>query len=216
MPERVRQHVASLLAPLTGQRGLMLHDLERRILLAGDVPGVLLSSTLAAGSLPGATVLVIDAKYQPLLGTLAADNSLATALGRIQVTIGEDFNSVFGVGELVYLRATGDPIAGTSGFLSDYPRNRILAAGFILPVGIDGLTFNAEGTQARTAPLATTAFQSADRFEHLSLRLRYPWLRARDYNLATQIAFDAEDEEQSILAQPRICRFRSTGCGSSE
>lgn len=202
VPERVRQHIASLLAPLTGQRGLMLHDLERRILLAGDVPGVILRSALAAGTQPGATVLVIDAKYQPLQGTLSADNSLANSLGRYQVSIGENFNSVFGFGELAYIRATGDPAAGTNGVLSDYPRNRILAAGFILPIGIDGMTFNAEGTQARTAPASTTAFQSTDQFERLSLRLRYPWLRARDYNFATQIAFDAQDEQQSILAQP--------------
>ena len=102
----------------------------------------------------------------------------------------------------IYLRATGDPVAGTNGFLSDYPRNRILAAGFILPIGIDGLTFNAEGTQARTAPVSTTAFQSADQFERLSLRVRYPWLRARDDNFSTEIAFDVQDEEQSILGQP--------------
>ena len=55
----------------------MLHELERRILMAGDRPGVILSSTLAPGSVTGATVLVVEAKYQPVNDIVTAENSLA-------------------------------------------------------------------------------------------------------------------------------------------
>ena len=199
---RVRQRVADLLGPLTGVHGLKLTELERRILLAGDTPGVALRTTLTPGSTIGATVLVVDAKYQPVVGTLTADNSLPAGLARYQIGVGADFNGALGFGELIYLRATGDPEAGTDGFFSDKPRNRILAAGFIAPLGIDGLTFNVEGTQARTTPVAVDGVQSTDQFQRLSLRLRYPWTRSRDFNSATQLIFDAQDERRSLLIAP--------------
>ena len=213
---RVRQRIADLLGPLTGVHGLKLRELERRILLAGDTPGVVLRTTLTPGSTMGATVLVVDAKYQPVVGTLTTDNSLPVGLGRYQTGVGADFNGALGFGEQIYLRATGDPGAGTDGFFSDNPRNRILAAGFIVPLGIDGLTFNVEGTQARTTPVAVDGVQSTDQFQRLSLRLRYPWTRSRDFNSATQLIFDAQDEKNLLLAsttQPlsedrlRVLRF---------
>ncbi len=203
LPDPIRRRIDSLTAPLVGQHGIMLRDLERRILLAGDVPGTVLRSTLAAGSTLGATVLVIEANYQPVNGILTADNSLPSALGRFQVGVGADLNSVLGTGELVYLRATGDPVGGTGGFFADHPRNRILAAGFIAPLGPSGLTFNLEGTLARTAPSAAASLPgSTDQFRRLSTRLRYPWIRARNKNFATQLIFEAEDEQDNLFLAP--------------
>ena len=198
LPERVRARIAALVEPLVGVHPVMLKELERRILLAGDVPGVILRSTLAPRSVTGATVLVIEANYQPVNGIFSADNSLATALGHYQIGIGGYFNSVLGLGELAYIRATG----GTDSVFSDYPRNRILAAGLIVPIGTDGLTFNVEGTIARTTPDADGGLQSSDQFRRLSGRLRYPWIRSRDFNFASQLVFDAQDERDSILLAP--------------
>ena len=202
LPDRVRSRIAAVVGPLIGVHGIMLAELERRILLAGDTPGVILSSALAPGSVTGATILVINAKYQPVNGILNADNTLSEALGHYQVGIGADFNSVFGFGELFYLRVTAAPEDGTNGFLSDYPRNRILAAGVIVPLGIDGLTFNAEGTIARTTPEAANGLQSTDQFRRLSARLRYPWIRRRNVNFSSQLVFDVQDEKDSILIEP--------------
>ena len=99
------------------------------------------------------------------------------------------------------VRANGDPIAGSAGFLSDEARNRTLAAGFIVPLPLDGLSFNAEGTQARITPQAVLgAPGSTDLFQRLSLRLRYADIRSRDFNLTTQLVFDAQDERQALIA----------------
>lgn len=199
VPERVRGRITRLVGPLTGRRGLTLTEIERRVILAGDTPGVILRSTLAAGKGEGATVLVIDAKYQAVSETLTFDNTLSRALGGTVVGTGLDFNSIAGLGELVYLRASGHPNEGDNGFFERYPRNRTLAAGFILPLWIDGLTFNAEYTDARTTPLATAGVQTTDTFDRLSLRLRYAWLRGRSANFNSEVAFDAQDEKQSIF-----------------
>lgn len=199
VPERVRDRIAQLVQPLVGRRGVTLVELERRVLLAGDTPGTLLRSTLAAGKAEGATVLVIEAKHQPVSAILTFDNTLSKALGRTTVGTGVDFNSIAGHGELVYLRANGHPEGGDNGFFDRYPTNRSLAAGVILPLWIDGLTFNAEVTDARTTPEAVAGLQTHDVFQRLSMRLRYSWLRGRAANFHSEVAFDAQDETQSLF-----------------
>lgn len=221
VPERVRQRIETLLGPLTQQRGLTLQEIERRVLLAGDTPGVILRSTLAPGKVDGAAVLVIDGNYQAVGATLTFDNTLSQALGRTTSGLGLDFNSVAGFGELVYLRAGGYPIGGDNGFFDRYPRNRALAAGFVLPLWLDGLTFNAEYTDARTAPRRGAGVQSTDVFDRLSLRLRYAWLRGRAANFNSELWFDAQNETQSLWVagirvplwedRLRIVRFASDG-----
>ena len=203
---------------------MRLVELERRVLLAGDTAGVILRSTLSPGKGEGATVLVIDAKYQTVSETLTFDNTLSKLLGDTTVGVGLDFNSIARLGELIYLRASGHPEQGDgNGFFDTYPRNRILAAGFVLPLWVDGLTFNAEYTDARTTPEPMAGLQTTDTFERVSLRLRYAWLRGRSANFNSEVAFDAQDEKQSIFLGPvgdpaalsqdrlRIVRFANDG-----
>jgi hemolysin activation/secretion protein len=199
-----------LVGPLTGRRGLMLGEIERRVLLAGDTPGVVLRSTLSPGKAEGATILVIDATYQPVDETLTADNTYSKQLGRPAVGVGVDFNSITGLGELVYLRANGHPEGGANGFFDTYPRNRTLAGGFVVPAWFDGLTFNAEFTDARTTPLVTIAGvpPSTDTFQRLSLRLRYAWLRGRNANFNSELAFDAQEERFSFFPGPALIPFQ--------
>jgi hemolysin activation/secretion protein len=198
--ERVRGRISRIVGPLISKRGLKLAEIERRILLASDTPGVILRSTLGPGSETGAAVLIIDGKYQPIDGSLNGDNSLSQSLGGYQLGVGIDANSVLDAGELAYLRADGDPTwEGDGSFFSSKARNRMLAAGIIVPLGIDGTTFNVEVTQARTTPTRSDDTQSTDLFERLSLRLRYPWIRARDFDLASQFVFDAQSENEDLL-----------------
>jgi hemolysin activation/secretion protein len=210
VPERVRDRILTLVGPLTGRRSLMLTEIERRVLLAGDTPGVVLRSTLSPGKAEGATILVIDGSYQAVSETLTADNTLSKQLGRSEVGVGLDFNSVAGLGELVYLRANGDPDGGDNGFFETYPRNRTLAGGFVVPTWVDGLTFNAEFTDARTTPLETEAGvpPETDTFQRLSLRLRYAWLRGRNANFNSELAFDAQEERLSLFPGPDLVPFQ--------
>lgn len=204
VPETVRARVERVLAPLIGRRELRLSDIERQLVLAGDTPGVALRSALSPGGELGATVLVVQAQYRPMSGTLGFDNTLSGALGRSTVTAGAEINSVLGFGETFYVRAAGHPggsdAAGFGGLFDQYPRMRTLSGGAVIPLGIDGLTLNLEATESRTTPKPTFGQpQTASVFERYSVRLRYPWIRSRALTLASELIFDAEEERVDIL-----------------
>lgn len=221
LPGAVRARVSLLAARLLLDKDVTQADLERRLLLAADVPGVTLRSTLAPGERPGGVVLRIDADYRPVTGFLSVDNTLPEALGRTAYGIGVDFNSVLGAGELIYLRASGLPNTGPrTSFLDPTPRNRALAAGMVLPLGSDGLTLTIEGTDARTAPRRASALLPGfgSRFQRLSYALRYPVVRRRALTVGLEAGFDAQDERVRLIdpvvlpiSQDRLRILRAAG-----
>lgn len=201
LPREIRARVAAVLAPLVGRPGLTLAEIERRLLLAGDTPGTVLRSTLAAGARTGGTVLVVEARYKPVTGLVSTDNVLAQSLGTNTLGTGLDLNAPTGHGETLYLRASGAPYpGGSAAFLGSDPRNRALAAGLILPLGIDGLTLNLEATDARTTPRPVPGSPGfTSNFSRSSARLRYPLIRARSFTLNAEAAFDAQEERVTVV-----------------
>lgn len=201
LPPEIRARIASVLAPLIGERGISLRTIERKILLAGDTPGTILRSTLAGGTVPGATVLMVEARYKPVTGSVAVDNVLAQALGTYTSSFGLDMNSPTGNGELLYLRASGAPYTGgNAAFLGSDPRNRALAVGLILPLGYDGLTMNLEATDSRATPRAVAGgLGFTSNFSRYSARVRYPLIRSRSFTLNAEAAFDAQEERLTVI-----------------
>lgn len=193
LPKRIRRRIEALLAPLLGRRAVKDATLERQLLLASDTPGVILSSTLAPGDAPGSSTLAVQAEYRPVSVPLAADNLMAANIGRTNLSVGADLNSLLGLGELAYFRAAGDPGGGGNGYFSRDPRDRALAAGLVLPIGQDGLTFNLEASQSAATPRPQTgALGVTSRFDRFSFRLRYPWIRRRALTVATELALDLQ------------------------
>jgi len=201
LPEAVRDRIARILAPLVGQKGMSNDEIERRLLLAGDLPGTVLRSTLSRGTQDGGSVLTIEARYKPVTGFISGDNNSTDALGKYNTGVGLDFNSAFGFGELFYLRASGAPrFGGDEGYFTGSPRNRSLAGGVTLPIGIDGLTLNLEATASRTTPEAGLfGLQFMSDFTRYSARLAYPLIRSREFTLNVNGGFDAQDEELELL-----------------
>ncbi len=218
LPANIRAHIDRILAPLVGQRQLTNAAIERRLLLAADTPGTVMRSTLSQGLQPGGSVLTIEARYKAVTGSLTLDNSLSQSLGTYNVGLGADFNSVLRFGELIYLRASGAPRSnGDDSFFSNDPRNRALAAGVVMPLGLDGLTLNLEGTLSRTAPEAAPAgLAFLSDLTRASARLAYPVIRSRDFTLNVKGVFDAQDESLTlrngggiIISQDRLRVLRA-------
>ena len=189
VPDSIRGRVTALTGPLEERRGLTLSEIERRLLLAGDTYGVALGSALSAGSQPGGTVIILDPAYRPVTGFVGVNNRLPDSVGTWSLDAGIELNSTLGFGEVVYARLSGNP---ESLFSAD-PAMRTLALGAVVPVGPQGLTFNLEGSRsdARRSGVTPVSFS---RYERLSARLYYPWVRSRSRNLTTQLSFDATED----------------------
>lgn len=197
LPETVRGRIQALLAPLQGKTGLTKVELERRLLLAGDIPGVMLRSTLKAGSRPGSTIIVVDGRHDAVTGSMSVDNGLSDDLGRYSLGLGVDVNSVLGLGEVGYLRLNGYP-GFTDTIFDEDPRNRQFVAGFTLPLGTNGLWLGVEGVDSRTNPLSDLPYTIEDHYQRLSTKLGYSWIRARDLNTSSVLAFDITQEKQAL------------------
>jgi hemolysin activation/secretion protein len=222
LPARVQGHVRAVIAPLAGKARVTRAELERRLLLAGDTPGLILRSTLKAGSQPGTTVIVVDGRHDAISATVTVDNSTGEDLGGYTTGLGVDFNSLLGFGETAYLRANGYPGLDGGGF-SDDPRNRQLIAGVTVPLGGTGAWVNVEAVDSRTHPKSDLPFTMLDRYDRFSARLGYSWIRSRSLNTSSILALDVAEETMKLdfgtsradFSQDRLRVLRLTQTGDA-
>lgn len=201
VPPEIRPRIEMLTGPLVKRKGLTMAQLERQLLLAGDVPGVALSSTLATGQRPGGTIITLDPEFRRITGFVGFDNFAPAELGSIApddlhglvFNSGFELNSPLGYGETVYGRLSASP----RGVLSSDSLYRVLALGTVVPVGPSGLALNLEVTTSDTTP-DTDQVQTRSDFDRQSIRLIYPWIRSRQMNLTTQLMLDRQKDEMNF------------------
>jgi hemolysin activation/secretion protein len=189
VPDLVRALVSARMASLVGRRHIKLGEIERRLLIAGDVPGLRLKSTLARGKTIGGTLLVLEGTHRLVTGTASIDNRLPSSLGTWSYGTSVALNSAFGFGEQFYVSAqsSGDPARI---FDSSSPF-RVLGAGAVLPLGTDGWILNPEYTNSRSQPLPVIgALANIGQFERFALRTSYPLIRTRTTTLSLNGAFE--------------------------
>lgn len=197
-PPEIRRRFDTLTAPLVDRKGLTMTELERQLLLAGDVSGVALGSALATGQRPGGTVVALDPEFRRITGFVGFDNFAPEELGSVApddlnglvFNLGFELNSLLGYGETFYGRLSAAP----KGFLSGDPRYRVIALGALMPVGASGLALNLELTSSDTTPDSDGPRTRSD-FDRQSFRLIYPWIRSRKMNLSTQLMLDLQQDE---------------------
>jgi hemolysin activation/secretion protein len=189
VPDRVRALVSARMASLVGRRHIKLDEIERRLLIAGDVPGLRLKSTLARGNAVGGTLLVLEGTHQLVTGTASIDNRLPSSLGTWSYGTSVALNSAFGFGEQFYVsaQASGDP----SRIVDSNSPFRVLGAGAVLPLGTDGWILNPEYTNSRSQPLLVSGgLLNVGQFERFALRTSYPVIRTRTSTLSVNGAFE--------------------------
>lgn len=198
LPARIQGPVASRMARLIGRHHLSKRDLERHLLLAGDLPGLQMRTTLKPGDAPGSAIIVVDGRQDAVTGSLNLDNSMSRDLGRAAFRLGANANSLLGLGEVAYLHLGGYP--GLDGdMFSDDPRNRQIVGGVTVPLGASGAWINLEAVDSRTHPDSDESLVIRDKFQRLTMKLGYNWLRARDANTATTVSLAIENEDQTLL-----------------
>ena len=83
IPEKQRALVQARLASLIGKRHVTLAEIERRLLLASDIPGLSLSSTITRGTAPGGTLLVLEGTWNAVVATLGVRQPAADLARRL-------------------------------------------------------------------------------------------------------------------------------------
>ncbi|WP_347265989.1 ShlB/FhaC/HecB family hemolysin secretion/activation protein [Paracoccus sp. (in: a-proteobacteria)] len=196
-PASLRPRLDAMTQPLVDRPALKLPELERRLLLAGDMFGMSLGSALQTGARPGGTVIILNPQFRSVTGFVGLDNTFSDDLGEWNFSAGVELNNHLNLGEVFYLRASGNPQLGDDSYFSSRPRLRTLAGGAVVPLGQDGLTFGIEAANSRTGPDSGAVASNSD-FDRVSLRLFYPLLRSVKRNISLTGALDFQDDRQEL------------------
>ncbi|MBV9826858.1 MAG: ShlB/FhaC/HecB family hemolysin secretion/activation protein [Alphaproteobacteria bacterium] len=189
IPERQRDAVMLRLAPLVGRPQLMLSEIERRLLLVSDIPGLQVKSTLSPGEGTGTTLVVLQGTQTYASGTFGVDNRLPSSLGTASLNASASLNSVLGLGEQAYASILTSPEMFP-------PRLRVLGGGVLLPLGDDGFTVNPEYTNSIARPIAPAGVPATQGdFQRFAVRGTYPMIRGREENLSFQASIEYLTED---------------------
>ena len=155
--------------------------LERSLLLASEVPGIAVRSTLQPGASVGTSELVVDVQPgERFRGNVEADNFGSRSTGRNRLGATLLVNNPAGAGDLVTLRAIASDAHLAYG-----------RAAYQVPVGRNGTNVG--------AALSAMHYRLGEEFASLdahgtadiaSLFLAHPLLRTRMANMNVQLAFD--------------------------
>jgi hemolysin activation/secretion protein len=202
LPAAVRGRVAAVLAPLLRQGHLRQRDLERRLLLAGDTPGLELRSTFAAGEEIGGTVLIVTGPYRPVSVSLYGDNAMPVTFGTTQGVALLGLNSVLGIGEQITVSATGFP---NRNFANEFPLRRFLTGSLVVPLGIDGWKVLVATADGRTTPNVPPEAATQGIFRQTSVALAYDVVRSRDSLVTISGRLDLTDERiDALVVNPPV------------
>lgn len=194
VPENVRRPIEALMSRLVNQQPLRAVEIERAVLLAGEVAGVTLSSSLMAGEREGEVRLILTATYNPVQLSLSIDNQLVDALGNNQATLSAAFNGLLGRGDRIGLTvATAlDDVS-----LSEDALRRYVAGNADILVGNDGLALGVDGSTSSSRPGGTAALlKLRSDFTRFGLSAAYPTVRTRERAANTRISLDFVEERQ--------------------
>ena len=198
VPERQRALVQARLASLIGKRHVTLAEIERRLILASDIPGLVLSSTIARGTAPGGTLLVLEATHSAAAGTLGVDNRLPRSLGNWELNGALAINSPLGYGEQLYGAASTGYDLGKV-FDATTPM-QLLGVGAVLPIGVDGFKINPEYANSVTRPAPFPgAPPDVGYYQRFDLRASYPLILTRAQALTFQATYEWAQEHLSPI-----------------
>ena len=200
LPWPVQGRVANVLAPLQDKTHLQQSELERRLLIAGEAPGLVLNATFAAGKEVGGSVLVLSGRYRPVSVSVYMDNDMPRVFGTGQGVFTASANSWLGLGEQLTVTTAGLP---DKDFISEFPTRRYMGGTFFVPLGIDGWKFEMGGTDGITTPRVDPLFGTKGVYDEGYAKLSYEIFKRRDYEMIINERLDAANEKiESLLFMP--------------
>lgn len=194
VPERVRAPIEALTRGITGRTALTARELERAVLLAGEVAGTTLRSTLMAGRSEGETRLVLTADHHLVQTALSLDNRLADDLGGEQITASMALNGLLRRGDRLGLTLASS-MSDLS--LSSDATRRYLGLFADTLVGPSGLAVGADGAISSSRPGgASSVLALRNEFRRWGLSAVFPTVRSRSRAANTRLSLDLSEESQ--------------------
>ena len=133
--QRASAYVAAQQASASAVR---LRNLERALILLGELPGINAQASLAPGQVVGQTDLVLNLSDKPVLtGEASVDNHGSRSTGAPRVTVGAGLNSLLGM---------GDSLSGSFSFSEG---NQYARLGISVPLGVEGWRMAAAVSELR-------------------------------------------------------------------
>jgi len=124
-----REAVERRLAPLATGRPLRTAELERRLLIAGDLPGVGIGRPRIVRRL-GRNFLVVSTTFDRVRGRASIDNSGTSSVGPVRARLHVDLNGLIATGDRLSIGGVVTPLQ---------PREfQFVQAGYSIPVGRNG------------------------------------------------------------------------------
>ena len=165
------------------QAGKLLnsHAVERAVLLADDLPGVVVTGALGQGAQTVQTDMVLQLTNEPWFGaSVTADNTGSVSTGTQRVLAALSLNSPTRRGDALNLTAMS-----TEGSL--YAR-----AAYTLPLGSDGwrVGVNASRLDYELITASYKSLNASGNSSTVGVELSYPMLRSRSANLTASLSAD--------------------------
>ena len=194
----IRSAVRARLLPLVGRHHITQAEIERALLLAGDMAGARLRSAITPGTTTGGVMLIVEGDFVRIAGQVGADNSLPATLGEWQFTGNLALNGPLGLGDQAYLTVGSQADVGRYGF----PKATLgmIGAGYVLPIDNNGTTLTAEFLNSRTQPLPAPGVpQSVGNYSRGFARLSIAAIRTRQQTLNVTNAYEVITQSEKLI-----------------
>lgn len=182
--------VETLLDGVSGRRPLRLSDLERRLTLARDLPGVRPSTRIEPNlDDPARHKLVVVAGLKRWTGSIYVDNRGARTLGPVQANVRLARNGFIAAGDQLALSVLTVPNDPSEYVQADMAYGAPLPGETRLRLGASA----SRSSQASAPQNNTVGTQS----QAVSVRVAHPLVRDRKNSVWAAVAFDGRHVEQS-------------------
>ena len=204
--------IYSQLKPLVGSGPVTLPELERRVLIAGDVSGVVIRSTRLERE-GDRNVLLVNATREKASASASLRNDGTGAIGPFRARIDADFNGL--------LAATDEVDLTLSTSVLEPGELQYLAARYAGTVSPDGLQLALSGSYSATRPGAFLRDREIlGESWRAELRARYPMLRSRRASMWLEGEFQVRDLRQDRagirVQHDRLAVLRAGAFGTAE
>jgi hemolysin activation/secretion protein len=181
--------VRRILAPLANGRPVRTADLERRLLLAGDLPGVTVGDARLE-RLPRSNLLVVRIERKGTSARIFADNWGSRTVGPVRAHLSVDFNGMIAEDDRVTIGGVVTPLS---------PKEfGLVRLGYSTVINAEGTQVTVGGYAARSRPggiLKEAEFEGQSL--EASVGLSHPFVRSRAASVWADLEFSLRDAEQS-------------------